>query len=106
MDTKSPLTIFNSEVISYLWVIGVSLWGGLVSYFEKREKFDWLNLFAHLMSSSFAGLLTFWLCTYTNAPGPLTGVFCGIAAHMGTPALLKMKIVRQFLDKEFDKDGK
>lgn len=100
MDSKQ--TFINSEYITYLWVIGVSLWGGVVSYFEKKEPFSWVNLFAHLSSSSFAGLMTFFLCQYGNVPGPLTGVFCGLAAHMGTPALIKLvkrlKPVKQFID--------
>jgi hypothetical protein len=100
MEPKEPF--ITAGIVTYLWVIGVSLWGGLVSYFDKKEKFSWVSLFAHLSSSSFAGLMTFFLCQYGHVPGPLTGVLCGVAAHMGTPALLKMKIIRQFLDKEMD----
>jgi hypothetical protein len=100
MEPKEPF--ITAGIVTYLWVIGVSLWGGLVSYFDKKEKFSWVSLFAHLSSSSFAGLMTFFLCQYGHVPGPLTGVLCGVAAHMGTPALLKMKIIKQFLDKEMD----
>jgi hypothetical protein len=102
MDSKEQL--LTSATFTYLWVIGVSLWGGLVSYFEKKEPFSFKQLFAHLSSASFAGLMTFYLCQYGHVPEPLTGVFCGVAAHMGTPALLKMKIIRQFLDKGGMKD--
>lgn len=84
---------------TYLWVIGISLWGGVVSFFEKRdEPFTWVRFFAHLSSSSFAGLMTYYVCQYGNVPDPLTGVFCGVAAHMGTPALLRMKVIKQFLE--------
>jgi hypothetical protein len=93
----------NSSTFTYLWVMGVSVWGGLVDYFEKREakkeSFSLGKLFAHLLSASFAGLMTFYLCQYGNVPEPLTGVLCGVAAHMGTPALLKMKIIQSFLEK-------
>jgi hypothetical protein len=101
-STKESL--LSSGVITYLWVAGLSLWGGMVSYLESREPFSWLRLSAHLLSSSFAGLMTFYLCQYGQVPDPLVGVLCGVAAHMGTPALLKMKIIRQFLSK--DEDGK
>lgn len=98
MDKEQFLT---GGWFTYLWVIGVSLWGGMVSFFEKKgEPFSWVRLFAHLSSSSFAGLMTFYVCQYGNVPEPLIGVFCGVAAHMGTPALLKLKIVRQFFEKD------
>jgi hypothetical protein len=71
-------------------VIGISLWGGLVSFFNKVNKFSWKALFVHLTSSSFAGLMTFLLCQQANISGPLTGVLCGVAAHMGTSALVKL----------------
>jgi hypothetical protein len=102
MDTKEPF--INSGYVTYLWVIGVSLWGGVVSYFEKREPFSWKHLFAHLSSASFAGMLTFFLCDYGHVPGPLTGVFCGIAAHMGTPALLRTRFIKKFLESQMDEE--
>lgn len=92
---------FDSVWLTYLWVLGVSLWGGIVSFFEKKdEPFSWKRLFAHLSSASFAGMMTFYICQYGNVPEPLIGVFCGVAAHMGTPALLRLKIVRQFFGKD------
>lgn len=93
--------ILDSWWFTYLWVLGVSLWGGVVSFFEKKgEKFTWARLFAHLSSASFAGMMTFYVCQYGKVPEPLIGVFCGVAAHMGTPALLRLKIVRNFFDKD------
>ena len=88
----------NSDWFTYAWVLAVSVWGGLVSFFEKREPFTWVRLVAQILSSSFAGMMTFYVCQYGNVPDPLIGVFCGVAAHMGTPALLRMKVIRQFLD--------
>lgn len=93
--------------LTYLWVVGVSLWGGIVSFFEKKgEPFSWVRLFAHLSSASFAGMMTFYICQAGHVPEPLTGVFCGVAAHMGTPALLRMKVIRQFMGEDKDKDNK
>lgn len=97
---ESKESFLTSGYLTYAWVVGVSLWGGLVSYFEKKEPFAWLHLFAHLLSSSFAGLMTYYLCQAGSVPEPLTGVFCGVAAHMGTPALLKIKVIRQFFEKD------
>ena len=93
--------IVDTWWLTYFWVVGVSLWGGIVSFCEKKgEAFSWGKLFAHLSSASFAGLMTFYICQYGNVPEPLIGVFCGIAAHLGTPALLKLKVVRQFFNKD------
>jgi len=91
--------IFDSWWFTYIWVLAISLWGGAVAFFEKKEPFTWVRLFVHLLSSSFAGMMTFYICQYGNVPEPLIGVFCGVAAHMGTPALLRMKIISQFLDR-------
>jgi hypothetical protein len=104
MDAKESLIgtgpFISSGYISYLWVVGVSLWAGVVSFFEQPEaKFSMIKFMIHLSSAAFAGLLTFWICQYGNVPGPLIGVFCGIASHMGTPALLKLKIFQTLLEK-------
>lgn len=104
MDSKEPF--LNSGLLTYAWVLGVSVWGGLTSYFEKKEPFSWLNLIAHLSSSSFAGLMTYFLCQYGGVPGPLTGVFCGVASHLGTPALIKLAMKAKFVRQFFDEDEK
>lgn len=91
----------DSGWITYLWVVGISLWGGVVSFFEKKgEKFSWGRLAAHLSSAGFTGVMTFYACRYGNIPEPLIGLFCGVAAHIGTPALLRLKIVRQIFAKD------
>jgi hypothetical protein len=108
MDNLDPKNeLIHSGVLTYLGVLGISLWGGIVSYFEKKEKFSWYNLIAHLSSASFAGMMTFFGCEYAGVSGPLVGVLCGVAAHMGTPALIalamKLKIVRNVIDDKEDK---
>lgn len=91
----------DSGWATYLWVVGVSLWGGLVSFLEKKgEPFSWVRLFAHLLSASFAGMMTYYICLAGGITGPMAGALSGVAAHMGTPALLRMKVIRQFLDKD------
>lgn len=93
--------ILNSDWFTYLWVLGVSLWGGLVSFFERDEKpFSWRRLAVQLLSSSFAGLMTAYICQSGGINGPLMGVFCGVAGLQGTSALMRLRIVRQFFDKE------
>jgi len=102
--------LFHSGWVTYLGVMLLSLWGGLVSYFDRRDKFSWRTLTAHLLSSSFAGMMTFFACEYAGISGPLTGVFCGVAAHMGTPALIRFakraRAVRALLEAEGLSTGK
>lgn len=94
--------VLHSWWLPYLGVLTISFWGGMVRFLESKEAFSWKNLIAQLSSSSFAGMLTFLACQYANINGPLTGVLCGICAHMGTPALIalamKLKIVRNALE--------
>ena len=91
----------NSEWLTYLMVLGISIWGGAVSYFERGRKFSWRTFIAQISSSSFAGLMVLYSCQYAGIKGPLIGVLCGVAGHMGTPALIKLamklKIVRDAL---------
>lgn len=96
----------HTDLLTYMGVMAISLWGGVVNYLEKKHEgpFSWREVIAHLTSSSFAGLMTFWAATYANVPGPLIGVLCGVAAHMGTPALIalamRLKIVKSVLAPE------
>ena len=88
----------------------ISTWGGVVHYLNDKSKtpFSWRDLMANLLSSSFAGVVTFLACQYAHVPGPLTGVLCAVAGHMGTPALIqlsmRLKVVRNFLVTEETKD--
>jgi ABC-type Fe3+-siderophore transport system permease subunit len=99
--------LFSGEVATYLWVAGATFWGAVVSYFDKAQHFNWRKLFAHFSSSAFAGLMTFLLCKASQIDGPLMGVLCGIAAYMGTPAIIKLlmrhKAIKAFFDTEEEK---
>lgn len=100
-----------TDWLTYLGVIAISFFGGLVSFFEKKEeKFSWISLFAHSLSAVFAGFLTYLGCQYMHITGPLVGIVCALAGHFGTPALLafaaKLKIVQNVLEKEgLEKNG-
>lgn len=106
MDSKQTFfsDFWNSEVFTYLWVFGVSLWGGIVSYLETKEPFSWRRFLAHSCSASFAGMMTYFVCSASNVPGPLTGAICGLAAHMGTPALMaalkRLPVIKNVIDLE------
>lgn len=79
-----------SEYATYLAVGIATVWGGLVSYYDKMTKFSWKKLAAHMLSAGFAGFIVGLLCYGAGINGPLAGAFSGVAAHMGTPALIKL----------------
>ena len=106
----STALILNSEWLTYLGVIAVSTWGGIVKYLGNGSKFTWSSLFAQIISSSFAGMMTLMACQYSGITGPLVGVLCGLAGHLGTPALIgmamKLKVVRELLSDKETKETK
>lgn len=102
---KGPFDFFNSEYATYLTVAIATIWGGLVSYYDKMTTFSWKHLLAHLSSSSFAGFITALLCQSAGIDGPLVGVFAGVAAHMGTPALIKLMMKNPTVKRFFGEDG-
>lgn len=80
----------NNDAVTYLWALGTTFWGAVVSYFDKDEPFAWRRFFAHFSGCAFAGMLVYLLCQATSIEGPMVGVLCGIASHMGTPAIIKL----------------
>lgn len=76
--------------LNYLIVMGISLWGGFVSYFSKKQKFNWGAFFAHQASASFAGLMGYFACLQAGMQGPLMGVVIGVVSYSGTPTLVKL----------------
>jgi len=86
---------------AYIGIMFLSLWGGIVRFLQSKEAFSFRSLMAQLSSSGFAGMMAFFACQYFNVNGPLTGCLCGMAAYLGTPALIalamKLKVVKNFL---------
>jgi CHASE2 domain-containing sensor protein len=88
LDNKDP---FGYPVSTYLWVFGLALIGGAVKYLNHSDKFSFIVLIRDLVTAGFAGLLTFWLCEWTNISGPLSAVLIATAGLMGTRALKEIE---------------
>lgn len=92
MPEKDPL---NYSWITYAWVLGVSMWAGVVSYIRKRQRIgrpisilQWIaGLAAECTTAAFVGLITFWACEAANVPPSVSAVCIAITAHMGSRAL-------------------
>jgi hypothetical protein len=75
MPEKDPTTY---SLITYAWVFILSAWGGAVNFME---------LIGELMTSAFAGVLTFWLCQAAEINNLITAALVGISGHMGSRAI-------------------
>ncbi len=93
MPEKDPS---NYSLITYLWVLGLSTLGGAVSFARKVREgtaraFNLTELVGELITSGFAGLLTFWLCEWSGVSPLLSAVLIGISGHMGSRAIFRME---------------
>jgi hypothetical protein len=88
-ETKDPLSYPAKQ---YVFVLGVAMVGGLVSFYARVRKGEVMALnvtqmVGELATSAFAGILCFWLCELANAPPLLAASLVGVAGHMGTRAI-------------------
>lgn len=92
MPEKDPTSY---SYLTYLWVFGLSAWGGLVSFNTKRRNglvrpFNIMELLGEIAASAFAGIITFYICESAQISPLLEASFVGIAGHMGS------RIIYQF----------
>lgn len=95
--------------LTLVWVIGISVWGGTVSYLHKVNKhslhFSLFKLAAELITAAFVGVITYLLCQASNISMPITAALVGISGHMGTRALFLIeKKYENFFGKESSED--
>lgn len=81
--------------LTWGWVLGLSAWGGAVSYFHHMTKhglkFSLFRLAMDISTSAFVGLLTYLLCHAANISEELTAAMVGISGHMGAKALVMLE---------------
>lgn len=80
MDEKDP---FGYPLVTYIWVIGLGLIGGLLRYLTTMERFNVIRLITEILSSGFIGLITFWMCEYQDLGKLMTAILVAIAGHLG-----------------------
>lgn len=78
--------------VTYMWVFGLAIWGGFVSYLNKVRRgivsrFSFTELIGELVTSGFIGFLTFLMCQSAGINELLSGVMIGISGHMGARAI-------------------
>ena len=83
-------------ILTYAWVIFLSIWGGVVNYVNKVKagtatRFNITELIGDIVTSGFVGVLTFWMCQASDIDPLLTAVMVGVAGHMGARAIAKLE---------------
>lgn len=98
----------NYVALPYLWVLFLSMWGGVVSFAGKvrRGETRWLNimeLVGEIFTSGFAGAMTFLLCEAVSINSLLTACMVGIAGHMGARTIFMLeKAIEKWATKKMD----
>lgn len=93
MPEKDPTSY---SMLTYAWVIGLSMTGGLVSFMRKVKAkgvriFNVTEFIGEIFTSGFTGLLTFWLCEAGSIDPLVSAALIGISGHMGSRALLQIE---------------
>ncbi len=86
MIEKDPTTY---SLLTYLWVFGLAAWGGVINFVqriktEQARPHNFMEFIGEIMTSAFAGLVTFYLCEAGGIDQLYTAVMVGITGHMGT----------------------
>ena len=81
------------NMITYFWVAGLSVWGGVASYIRKvksgvTSRFSFTELVGELVTSALAGVLTFYLCELASLPQLMSAIFIAVSGHMGANVIL------------------
>lgn len=93
MPEKSPESY---SILTYAWVFGLSMLGGAVNFMRKLQSgyskaFNIVEFFGELVTSAFAGVLTFWLCENAQMSPLVTAALVGISGHMGSRCIYLME---------------
>jgi len=90
----SPIIFDLATMLTWAWVIGLSLLGGFVSFYQKLKAghvraWNVTEFVGEMATSAFVGILTFKACNWLQWDPSLTAAVVGITAHMGSRALFK-----------------
>ena len=92
---KETLREIVTVLITYGWIVALSMFGGLVAFIRKLNQSPepqplitiFWRLTGELIISAFAGIITVLLCIYWEMPLVLIGVLAGVAGHLGGKAI-------------------
>ena len=93
---QPPVATELATLLTWVWVVGLSLLGGFVSFVRKvrashARAWNFTEFVGEIVTAALAGLITANLCQWLNYPPSLTYALTGIGAHMGSRALFKLE---------------
>lgn len=93
MIEKDPTSY---SLITYAWVFLLAMLGGLVNFMRKLQSgharaFNVVEFIGEIVTSAFAGVITFWLCENAGMSPLVTAAFVGVSGHMGSRALFMIE---------------
>lgn len=83
----------------YFWVILLATWGGIVrvirevKFSDKTWKQILVIFIAEILVSTFAGVLTFFICLNNNVTPLYTAVMTSLAGYLGGRALNVLELL-------------
>lgn len=87
------------SALPYISTFFLSAWGGVVHHIQRmrttKTRFNWRELLFDIMVSSFAGLLTYFLCKAAEIEGSKAAFLIAISGHMGTRAIASFQALRE-----------
>lgn len=86
----------NYPLLTYLWVIAIASWGGIVSFYRKMKSgrarpFNFVEFIGEITTSAFVGVMTFWLCEAAAINPFVSAALIGISGHMGSRAIWQLE---------------
>ncbi len=80
------------NIVPTLWMVGVAVLGGLVSFYQKvragrARPMNITELLGEIVTSAFAGLITYWICRFYGVNEYLMAAGVAISGHMGARAI-------------------
>ncbi len=91
--TKTPESF---SILTYAWVLGLSVLGGAAAFARKVKEgnaraWNFAEFLGEVVISALAGLVTFFLCEWSNFHPMLSAALIAIAGHMGSRAIFRFE---------------
>ena len=91
------------SMLTYAWVFLLSILGGVVNFMRKLQEghvraFNIVEFIGEIVTSAFAGVLTFWLCEHADLAPLVTAALVGVSGHAGSRAIF---LLEDFMKSKF-----
>ena len=86
----------NFGLLTWAWVVGLSLWGGVASFARKlrageARPFNLTEFAGEIFISGFVGVCTFLLCSGAGLDPLQTSPLVAISGHMGSRGIFLLE---------------